>query len=79
MEKYKKDYPKLIYKKSSGNLNIFGASDTIAISLTCEPVDPDPEWKFYKKEGLILSSKYFDLAEKENIELGLNKTNSQGF
>ena len=79
MEKYKKDFPKLNFNKSRDTLNIIGVSDSISISLTCEPVDPDPEWKFYKKEGLIFSSKYFDLAEKENTELGLNKTNSQGF
>ena len=78
-EKYKKDFPKLTAIKERDNLNIIGENDAISISLTCEPIDPDPEFKFYKKEGMIFSSNYFNLSEKENTEIGLGKTNSSGF
>jgi hypothetical protein len=78
-KKYKKDFPKLTVVKGKDNLSIIGENDTISVSLTCKPIDPDPEWKFYKKEGMIFSSKYFNLSEKENTEIGLGKTNSSGF
>ena len=80
--KYEKEYPDLKFTKKEGNLGIYDlrdGGDTISISLTCEAVDPDPEWKFYKKEGTIFSSILFDRAKSEAKDLSLKDTNTSGF
>ena len=80
--KYEKDYPHLTIKKTEGSLAILDmmeGGDSISISLSCKAVDPDPEWKFYKKEGTIFSSILFNKAESEAKDMSLKDTNTSGF
>ena len=77
--KYEKKYSDITILKKDESLSIKSKEDSVSISLTCEPLDPEPEWKFYYKEGIIFSDKYFDIADKEHKEFASGKSNSDGF
>ena len=77
--KYEKKHPEILILKKGDRLTIKSKEDVVSISLTCEPLDPEPEWKFYYKEGVIFSEKYFDIADKEHKELASGKSDSEGF
>jgi len=80
-EKYESEYPNASIKNYSERISIISIeeSDGISITLNCEPVDPEPEWKFYKKNGSIFSTNLMRMGREEGKDLGLEKTNTTGF
>ncbi len=80
--KYETEYPEAFVSKSNDNLSLIIIQDSVSIELNCKAVDPEPEWKFYKKNGIIYSSDFFILATKESEQLHLQKlekTDTTGF
>tara|TARA_B100001989_G_C24468505_1_gene427963 strand:+ start:265 stop:867 length:603 start_codon:yes stop_codon:yes gene_type:complete len=80
--KYKTEYPEVFISITEEQLSLLTEERIIDIKLNCKAVDPEPEWKFYKKNGTINSSEFYILAVEESEQLRkkkLEKTDTTGF
>ena len=80
--KYETEYPEVFTSITEEQLSLLTTESIIDIKLNCKAVDPEPEWKFYKKNGTINSSEFYFLAVEESEQLRkkkLEKTDTTGF